>query len=314
MSLDRAMYNIARRGILPWLKGTTGSGPLSVDSQGRMIAMNVGKTYYVAGNYGDDTNDGSSWDKAFKTLAVAFAASNTNIAASSKGWAARNTIFISGDTFSETLTIFPNKADVVGVGSYDANDMAGITGNHVIANAGNYGTRFFNVMFHGAAVAGPIVTLASTSSGVQFIDCIFDAPVSGTTNTRAILATASPFLKVIGCQFRGPFSADFITFGNGEAGGTMILNNIMQDGADNGIMIGSGTTASWRGLIMGNLIQCADKFIDTQATSVFNVVDNVCISGEALGSSSYVIDLTYAVGNRVTGNDVSATIPVIPAT
>lgn len=78
-------------------------------------------------------------------------------------------------------------------------------------------------------------------------------------------------------------------------------------------MIGAGTTAKWRGLIMGNLIQCADKFIDTQATSVFNVVDNVCISGEALGASSYVIDLTYAVGNRVTGNDVSATIPVIPA-
>jgi hypothetical protein len=46
---------------------------------------------------------------------------------------------------------------------------------------------------------------------------------------------------------------------------------------------------------------------------VFNVVDNVCISGEALGASSYVIDLTYAVGNRVTGNDVSATIPLIPA-
>jgi hypothetical protein len=66
-------------------------------------------------------------------------------------------------------------------------------------------------------------------------------------------------------------------------------------------------------LIKGNFIQCADIFIDTQATSVFNVVDNTCISGEALGGSSYVIDLTYAVGNRVTGADVSATIPVIPA-
>lgn len=272
-----------------------------------------GSTYFVDNNSGSDSNDGSSWEKAFKTFAKATVISNLDIARGSDRWARRNTIYYAADTETATIVAFPNKCDVIGVGSYDANDKPGITGNHAPVNSGNYGTRFFNILFRGAAVAGPIVTLASTSSGIQFIDCLFDAPVSGTTNTRAILATASPFLKVINCQFRGPYSADYITFGTGEAGGTMVIDNLMQDSADNGIMIGAGTTASWRGLIKGNLIQCADKFIDTQAASVFNVVDNTCISGEALGSSSYVLDLTYAVGNRVTGNDVSATIPVIPA-
>lgn len=310
MSLDRAMYNIARRGILPWLKGTTGSGPLSVDSQGRMIAMNVGKTYYVASNYGDDTNDGSSWDKAFKTLAVAFAASNTNIAASSKGWAARNTIFISGDTFSETLTVFPNKADVVGVGSYDANDMAGITGNHVIANAGNYGTRFFNVMFHGAAAAGPIVTLASTSSGIQFIDCVFDAPVSGTTNTIGVQATASPFLKIIGCRFKGPFSSNFITIGAGEAGGLEIKDCHMSDGADNGVVINSSATFSWGAIIDNNIIQCADLVIDENSDLVV-VTRNIGISGEAVGSSSYDFNVALAALNYITGSDKTSIIPAL---
>jgi len=299
---------------MPTLQGGVGGGPITINSEGAIMRQGVGREFFVAGNWGSDSNEGDSWDAPFLTLAAAITANNADVAADKYGWATRNRIYISADTTTETLVAFPNKCDVIGVGSYDANDMPGITGNHAPVNAGNYGTRFYNIFFHGAAVAGPIVTLASTSSGIQFIGCVFDAPVSGTTNTRAILATASPFLKVLNCTFRGPFSSDYITFGTGEADGTQIVGNLMQDGADNGIMIGAGTTASRRGLIMGNLIQCADKFIDTQATSVFNVVDNVCISGEALGSSSYVIDLTYAVGNRVTGNGVSATIPVIPAT
>lgn len=310
MSLDKVLYNFARRGVMPWMKGITGSGPLSVDSQGRMIAMHMGKTYYVSDNFGLDTNDGSSWDKAFKTIAAAVTASNASIAANSKGWDARNIIYISGATFVEDLVVFPNKCDMIGVGSYDANSQPGITGNHVPVNAGNYGTRFINVRFQAPADAAPIVTLASSSSGVQFIECTFHATA---TTTIGIQATASPFLKVINCRFEGAFVTSYITFGTGEAGATEIIGNIMQDGAAGGIIIGAGTTASWRGMIRGNFIQCAGKFIDTQATSVFNVVGNDCISAAALGSSSYVIDLTYAVGNRVTGNDVSATIPVIPA-
>ena len=272
-----------------------------------------GSTYFVDNNSGVDTQPGDSWATAFKTLAKAVTVSNADIARGSDRWARRNTIYFAADTETATLAAFPNKCDVIGVGSYDANDKPGITGNHVPVNTGNYGTRFFNIWFRGAAVAGPIVTLASTSSGIQFIGCTFSAPASGTTNTIGIQATASPFLKVKGCRFEGPFTTSYITFGTGEAGGTEIVENIMMDSADNGIVTGAGTTATWRGLIKKNHVQCADKTIDTQATSVFDVVDNTLISAEALGASAYVIDLTYAVGNRITGNDISATIPVIPA-
>lgn len=311
MNRDKAIYNFVRRGVMPAMQGGVGSGPLSMDVEGRMIKTGVGREFFVSNNFGDDNNDGSSWDKAFKTLAAAITANNADIAADKYGWDSRNKIYLTAGTTTETLVAFPNKCDVIGVGSYDANDMPGITGNHAPVNAGNYGTRFFNILFHGAAVAGPIITLASTSSGIQAIECLFDAPVSGTTNTRAILATASPFLKVINCGFRGPFSADYITFGTGEAGGTQIIGNTMQDSAANGIVLGSGTTASWRGLIRNNFIQCAGITINTQATSVFNVADNNLISAAAVGAGSYVIDLSYASNNYLTGNDVSVVIPDI---
>ena len=59
MSVDKAIYNLVRRGILPTLQGGVGSGPLSIDSEGKIIRQNVGRQFFVAGNWGDDTNDGS---------------------------------------------------------------------------------------------------------------------------------------------------------------------------------------------------------------------------------------------------------------
>ena len=271
-----------------------------------------GSTYFVDNNVGGDGNTGDSWGTAYKTLAKAIGVSNANIAKTGTGNAARrNTIYYIADVETADLDAFPNKCDVIGVGSYDANSKPGILGNHVPVNTGNYGSRFYNIWFKAPADASAMVTLASTSSGIQFIGCTFSATA---TTTRGILATASPFLKVLGCRFEGAFVNDYITFGTGQAGGTEIIGNIMQDSADNGIMIGSGTTATWRGLIKDNLIQCADIFLDTQSSSLFNVVGNTMISGEALGSSSYVIDLAYAAGNIVTGNSVGATLPVQPAT
>ncbi len=269
-----------------------------------------GVTYFVDGNRGSNGNDGRSWDDAFKTLAFAFAASHANIA--SGGVAARrNTIYISGDWFVEDLVALPQKTDVIGVGSSDGFKGAGITGNHVPVNAA-IGTRFYNVNFR-ATAAADLWVITGAVAGLEFHGCRFlsggTAPVSG------IDTTACTFLKVIGCEFSGSFSADYIDIGPGAIDNMVIKDNIMSGGSDNGIMVtGTATmTATRRGMIVGNFIECADIFIDVNSTSLFNVMDNVCISGEALGSGSYVIDLTFASGNRVTGNDISATIPVIPA-
>lgn len=268
-----------------------------------------GSTYYVDGNSGNDGNDGSSWEKAFKTLAYAFGISHADIARGSDRWARRNTIFIAGDNFTETLVAFPQKTDVIGVGSDDSFHMACIEGNHAPVNT-NYGCRFKNIRFLTVA-AGPIVTLTSATSGCEFVGCLFDATGTATA-TKAILTTASPNLKVVGCTMSGAFANQYILFGTGEIFGTVIDSNVMIGGADDGIVM-AGATCSYYSVISNNIISCADIFINTGATSVIHVVGNKLISGEALGSSSYVIDLTFACGNIAVGNDVSATIPLIPA-
>lgn len=294
--------------------GTAEDNTEIINTNGQLVAVNPsgGQDYFVDGNV-SATGDGLSWKSPFKTLVEAITASNISIASTAnRWWARRNRIFLCDDENVADLVAFPAKCDVIGVGSYDGNSQPRIAGNHAPVNASNYACRFINVWFLGKAAAAPIITLTSASSGIQFIDCTFWCNTV-TPNTRAILATASPFMKVIGCRITGAFANDYINIATGEAGGTEIVGNVMQGGADNGVMIGAGTTATWPGLIKENFIQCADIVLDTQAVSVFNVVDNTMISGEALGGSSYVIDLTFAVGNRITGNDVSASVPIIPS-
>ena len=296
---------------------SNGSDPITViDKYGNARGIGTsGTTYFVDGNSGNDANNGFSWDKAFKTLAFAFATSNTDIARGSDRWARRNRIYIAGDDFVEDLVALPQKTDIVGVGSSDNYPMAAIRGNHdPINNA--VGCRFFNVRFRPAASADLITLLSTSGGGIEFHGCIFDANYSTFTAPSAIDTTASQYLKVIGSEFLGAFSSDYIDIGAGAINGMEIAYNEMKGGADNGIMVtGTGTIVQGRrGSIHHNFIECADIFIDVNSTSVFNVHDNTCISGEALGSGSYVIDLTFASNNIVTGNDVSASIPVIPAT
>jgi len=280
------------------------------------VAMNAAmvgaKTvYYCEGNAGNDNNSGvGGWENAFKTLAVAFAASHADIASNKYGWAARNVILIRGDRFTETITVFPQKTDVIGLGSCDALKRAGIRGNHAPVNT-YYGTRFFNVEFEPAA-SGDIMTLTASGSGAEFHNCQFIGVWGSYTAPSAIDVTAHPQFAVENCVFLGGFSGDVIDVGAGDASGMRIVGNDIVGAADNGIVItGVATVAGFesRGLIKENFIQAADKALDTRATSVYNVYGNRMISGEAVGSSSYVIDLTFAVDNILTGNDVSVRIP-----
>lgn len=263
-----------------------------------------GMDYYVDNNFGADTYDGLSWDTPYKTLAKAIGVSNTYIAANSRGWANRNRIFYKADTETADLVVFPNKCDVIGVGSYDANDKPGITGNHVPVNAGNYGTRFINVWFKAPADASPIVTLASSTSGCQFLGCTFSATA---TTTIGIQATASPFLKVRGCRFEGAFVTSYITLGAGESGGTEITDNVMVDAAAAGIVINSSATTSWRSLIADNFIQAATLCLDENSDK-FYYYNNVFISAAAVTGTAYaeVCDVNIKLGaaNYLTADNV----------
>lgn len=278
-----------------------------------------GTVYFVDNNSGHDTNnDGSSWDRPLKTLAKAVTLNNIDIARGSDRWARRNRIYYCADTETYDLLEFPNKCDVIGCGSYDANTQAGITGHHVPANQGNYGTRFFNIWFKGKAVAAPIITLANTTSGAQAIGCTFSAAVSGTCSTIGIQATASPFLKLIGNRFEGPFSTAYIAFGAGEAGGTEIMRNRMTDGAASGIVVNASTTTSWGSFISDNIIKAATLTIN-DASNTFHVTDNRLISlatvtGYETPAESLVCNAALASNNYLTAANVNFAYPIADTT
>jgi hypothetical protein len=265
-----------------------------------------GSTYFVDNNSGSDSNDGLTWESAFKTLAYATTISNLDIARGSDRWARRNTIYYCADTETATLTAFPNKCDVIGVGSYDANSKPGITGNHAPVNTGNYGTRFFNIWFKSPAVASPIITLASTSSGIQFHGCTFDG--SAGTVTSAILATASPFLKVIDCEMFGAFATSYISFGAGVAASTKISGNMMTGSAGIGIIVASNTTSSYPSVVKDNIIVITDNSLCIDDDSdLFYYVDNRLMNQGTVTAWAHhtaVADVNadFAVGNLCTGS------------
>lgn len=281
-----------------------------------------GMDYFVDNNYGSTGNDGLSWETPLKTLAAAVTLSNANIAADKRaygrGWASRNRIFYRADTEAATLAAFPNKCDVIGVGSYDANSMPGITGHHAPVNTGNYGTRFINVKFNATATNTAVVTLVNSSSGIQFIGCEFDF-TAGTVN-GAILATASPFLKVIGCRMRGACDTAYITFGTGEAGATLIQGNIMSGSSAAGIVLGAGTTASWEMIIDNNFIEAATLVIDDNSdsgTGIAYVTGNKLIS-LAASTTAYTenidINIARAAGNYLTTPNIATVYPILDTT
>jgi len=272
-----------------------------------------GSTYFVDGNSGHDGHNGTSWEDAFKTLAVAFAASHADIARGYDRFARRNTIYICGDWFTETLVAFPQKTDVIGVGSADGFKGAGITGLTAPINTA-IGTRFFNVNFRSVG-AGTLMTLTNACTGVEFHGCSFHGNGYTSAATTAIDATASNFLKVINCDFTGAFTGDVIDIGAGAVDETVIQGNRIIGGANDGIVETATATITGvrRGLIADNYISVAARPLVTNATSVFDVINNRLISAVALTTTAdvYVIDLSFASGNLVTGNGVQVRVPAI---
>lgn len=265
-----------------------------------------GQTYHIDGNAGLDTNDGLTWAKAMKTVAVAMAASHANIAASSTGWAARNLIFIKGDAFEEDLVLLAQKTDIIGVGSYNQWMKPGIVGNHVPISATGIGVRFFNIHFRPPAGGGDIMTLNATQRGIEFHKCTFDA--TNTANaTGAIIATAVWFLRIEECEFVGPFSDAAIEIGAGNAQGLTIKSNYIE-GANQGIDInGSTTTSPNKGRIEGNVIHTATECINDGA-DVMAIINNRAITLQAKGTAgagAIVGNEFLAGGNKIAASDLA---------
>lgn len=305
---------IKKRNLDPSLVNYIDNLGMGVEERGAL----GGTVYYVEGNAGNDAWDGLSVDYPFKTLAKAISVSNIDINRRGR-WAKRNTIYLFADTTTEDLVVFPNKCDVVGCGSYDANTKPGITGHHVPANSGNYGTRFYNVWFKAKVAAGPIVTLANTTSGCQFIGCTFDGSVG--TVTLGIQQTASPFMKVIDCDFFGPFATGYILQGTGESAGTVIEGCRMSGSSGYGIKNVTGTTSLYPSYIKDNVIAVSTTGIclDDEAnsgTGIWHTIGNRVMNAATLtnyAGRTGIVDLNedLAVDNICTGADISVRVPVI---
>lgn len=256
----------------------------------------VGTTYYVDCNSGNDANDGSSWENAFKTLAPAIAASHARIAADSTGWASRNRIFIKGDSFEENLTAFPQKTDIIGVGSCDFIPKAKIIGYHKPATA-VMGCRWFNVAFQYFG-AKPIVDLITGNHGAAFVGCDF---IGDSTTTKCVLSTNNADIRIEGCQLYGN-GTTIPAIGIEIAGTThnvnaKIVGNFIH--AAVGISVAANGKTSG-GLIADNYIRSTGLAID-ENSDLMLVVNNRWVSSAGNGSADTCdLELVNCVGNILT--------------
>ena len=283
---------------------------LIADGYGNISAPQYYKTYFVDGNAGLDTNAGTSWAAAYKTLAVALAASHAAIAAAKAGYAARNRIFFKADqtgaTEGETLTKFAQKTDVIGVGSTDWRSKPRLQGNHTVAATISYrGCRFINMEFGGPTATGGDIFTITGQHGITFIGCSFRGN-STTAATAAIIATACVDLQIIDCDFTGAFSDAVIELGAGQADGFRVERCFIQ-GAEVGIEIPATVTyaANKVGLIKDNVISTTKEGIKDSLGTTFIINNNIrtaAAKGVAM-VGAILCGLTYAQGNRITTSD-----------
>jgi hypothetical protein len=267
-----------------------------------------GSTFFVDSNAGSDGNSGLSFVKAWKTLGYAIAQNNINIAAQGM-LTRRNTIFIVG-SFNENLVAFPNQCDVIGLGTYIDQSMAGIIGVHAPVNTANNGTRFFNVKFDSVNGSAPIISMTGVSGGIQWIACAFS--IVGTGTTSAISSTGAVDIAILSSFFTGPYVTSYITVNNGPAGSILIKDNIMTGSGGAGVVFASGALYGYADVI-NNTIRC-NTFGIQDGVNLANIIRNNVFTSQPKGTNGnggIVGQLARMQDNRLTASDVNNAI--VPA-
>jgi len=277
------------------------------------IAAGLGSahsTFYVDANAGVDTNDGKSWEYAFKTLAVAMAASHADIAADSTGWAARNRIFYKGDPTAtadaETLTALAQKTDIIGVGSTDWKAKPQLIGNHTVDATVSYmGCRFFNMMFKGPVLVGGDIFTLTGQHGIGFIGCEFMGD-STTPATAAVVATACVGLHFIDSVTKGAFGDAVIELGAGQADDFLVKRCFIQGGNMGVDISGSATFVAGKyGRIEDSTIATTVACINDAEAKTY-VTNNRLFTAAAEGTlmdGAIVCNIKLAQDNRITTSD-----------
>ena len=261
-----------------------------------------GQVYFVEGNYGDDTKDGLTWATAFKTLAYAITMSNANINTKA-GYNSRNRIYCKGDALGENLISLPDKTDIVGVGSCNANPYCRLTGNHVIPANSGMGCHFYNMEFWGA---GGIIFKNTSNGGLEFHNCRFVADAAETIGLQLV---SPDYVKVIGCKFLPKwntgvkFSTAAIDIAVGNATECEIVGNLIYGSV--GIAIHNSTFYACS--LRDNTIYATTLTIDENSDD-WLVVNNRLVSA-AVMASGFDCELPLMCGNILTGSDGTRTLP-----
>jgi hypothetical protein len=233
-------------------------------------------TYYVDLNVA--ATGGGSPDHPFATIAEAITASNASIGlAANRWWARRNRIFVCGDGITESLTVLPEKCDIIGCGS-DLYPFPRVIGAHDIALA-KVACRFINMGFQ-ASGTGDLLKTVAGCHGLQFRGCVFTASTAGNTKALEILDSAHvviddcKFLSAAGTLTTGLFARAISIEGTASIHDLDISNNRIF--ATEGIVVGAGTLQG--SFIRDNYIRVVGGLAIVDGSNDVACVNNMIIS------------------------------------
>lgn len=259
------------------------------------------------------TGDGTL-QSPFATLAEAIAASNASIGlAANRWWARRNRIFVMGDGITESLTVLPEKCDIIGVGS-DLYPFPRVIGAHTIALA-KVACRFINMGFQ-ASGTGDLFVIPAGCHGLQFLGCTFTAATAG--NTKCLEITDSANIRVQGCKILTPAGAittSIFAVGISIEGTAAIHDFDISDNfifATEGVAVANGTTQG--SVIARNIIRVTTGLNINDDSDDVACIDNRLINADsALAEASFCDwNAELAVGNLCSSNTArTAAIPTI---
>lgn len=174
-------------------------GRINVEAGGQISVLeSYGNIYRVdSGNGNDTTGDGSSWSKAFKTIAAAVLV-----------LASGDTLFIRGTGFNEAVTI------------------TGLTGIRIVGIGNNPNCALWTAPDSTASVSGKALTLdASPDWRIENIRFRPPKYLSGGVPAAVALTGVSHNGKLIGCRMQGKSGSWYGLLTDGYQANVQLLDN-----------------------------------------------------------------------------------------
>ena len=288
------------------IRGNAGMEPFSAGTLGGAPSV-----FYADGNVVSSGN-GLSWLSATKTLSEALVMAHAYMSTSgNRAWAQRATVYCCADNFTEDITLFAEKSDIIGVGSTNQHPRPRIEGTHVLVATTTdtfHGCRWFNVEWYGAA-AGIIVDIPANQNGQEFHNCVWSAVDAATIGLRAI---QSHDMVIDNCRFEPNTSGvRFATAAIHIQAGSVTnlkINDCMITGVI-GIDLDATSGQTINCWLTNNLVRSTGLTIDCESDTVI-VVNNRLITDVDIDSAptdGYDFDANVAIDNVIVGSGTDGT-------